>query len=198
MAAESSHMLRTEKPITFIAFNMTFMWTFHTNSLSGYIMGSCLYLNNCVHLHKLFGTRFLQRFSADEGPQIQSPWLHWTWLLCVIHTNWHIDVDIFIHIYVNIFIQIKFYCAFLRFCCKFSMKIIFYLPVNTDNPKNVPFFVFVCTTTLLIAQISAFENVSQRDAVLAPVAKQWIIKDIPSYESKSKRPKIAIHWFGKY
>ena len=26
-----------------------------------------------------------------------------------------------------------FSSAFLRFCCKFSMKIIFYLPVNTES-----------------------------------------------------------------
>ena len=32
--------------------------------------------------------------------------------------------------------------AFLRFCCKLSMKIIFYLPVNTDKPKFMAFWVF--------------------------------------------------------
>ena len=88
--------------------------------------------------------------------------------------------------------------AFLRFCCKFSMKIIFYLLVNTDKPKFVAFLLFVCTTASFIAQISSSENVSKRDAILAPVAKQWIAKDIPSYGSQSKRAKIAIHWFGKY
>ena len=71
--------------------------------------------------------------------------------------------------------------AFLRFCCKFSVKIIFYLSsVNTDKPKFVAFLVFVCTTASFIAQISSSENVSKRDAILAPVAKQWIAKDIPS------------------
>ena len=88
--------------------------------------------------------------------------------------------------------------AFLRFCCKFSMKIIFYLPVNTDKPKVVAFLVFVCTTASFIAQISSSENVLKRDAILAPVAKQWIAKDIPSYGSQSKRAKIAIQWFGNY
>ena len=39
------------------------------------------------------------------------------------------------------------------------MKIIFYLPVNTDKPKFVVFLVFVCTTASFIAQISSFENV---------------------------------------
>ena len=78
------------------------------------------------------------------------------------------------------------------------MTKIFYLPVNTDKPKYVAFLVFVCTTPLFIAQISSLENVSKRDAILAPVAIQWIAKDIPSYGSQSKRAKIAIHWFGKY
>ena len=78
------------------------------------------------------------------------------------------------------------------------MKIIFYLPVNNNKPNFVAFLVFVCMTASFIAQISSFENVSKRDAILAPVAKQWIAKDIPSYRSESKRAKIAIHWFGKY
>ena len=69
------------------------------------------------------------------------------------------------------------------------MKIIFYLPVNTEKPKFVAFLVFVCTIGSVIAQISSSENVSKRDAILAPVAKQWIAKDIP---------KIAIHLFDKY
>ena len=78
------------------------------------------------------------------------------------------------------------------------MKIIFYLPVNNNKPKFVTFLVFVCMTASFIAQISSFENVSKRDAILAPVAKQWIAKDIPSYGSQSKRAKIAIHLFGQY
>ena len=71
------------------------------------------------------------------------------------------------------------------------MKIIFYLSVNTDK------VVCVCTTATLIAKISSSENVSKWDAILAPVAKQWIAKDIPSCGSQSKRAKIAIHWFGE-
>ena len=63
-------------------------------------------------------------------------------------------------------------CAFLRFCSKFRMKIIFYLPVNTDKPNFVALLVFACTTASFIAQISFFENVSKRDAILAPVAKR--------------------------
>ena len=65
------------------------------------------------------------------------------------------------------------------------MKMIFYLPVNTDKPKFVAFLVFVCMTATFIAQISSSENVSKRDAILAPVAKQGIAEDIPIYGSQS-------------
>ena len=60
---------------------------------------------------------------------------------------------------------------FLQFCCKFSMKIIFYLPVNTDKPKFITFLVFVYTTASFIAQFSSSENVLKRDDILALVAK---------------------------
>ena len=52
------------------------------------------------------------------------------------------------------------YCQvhYLRFCCKFSMKIIFYQPVNTDKPKLVTFLVFVRMTSSFIAQILPFKN----------------------------------------
>ena len=73
------------------------------------------------------------------------------------------------------------------------MKIIFYLPVNTKKPKFVAFLVFLCTTASYIAQIPSSENVLKRDAMLALVARQSIVKDILSYESQSKRAKI-----GKY
>ena len=62
--------------------------------------------------------------------------------------------------------------AFLQFSCKFSKKIIFHLPVNTDKLKFVAFLVFVCTTPSFIAQISSSENSSKRDAILASVAIQ--------------------------
>ena len=78
------------------------------------------------------------------------------------------------------------------------MKIVFYQPVNTDKPKFVAFLVFVCTTGSFIAQISSAENFSKRDPILAPVAKEWIAKDIPRYGRQSKRAKTAIHRFGKY
>ena len=76
--------------------------------------------------------------------------------------------------------------AFLRFCCKFIMKTIFYLPVTTNKPKFVAFLVFVCSTASFIAQISSSENVLKRDAILAPVAKQWIAKDILNYREPIK------------
>ena len=61
------------------------------------------------------------------------------------------------------------------------MEIIFHPPVNTDKPKVVSFLVFVCTTPSSITQISSFENVLKRDAILSPVAEQWIAKYIPSF-----------------
>ena len=66
------------------------------------------------------------------------------------------------------------------------MKIFFYLPVNSEKPKFVAVLVFVsCTIAPFI------ENVSKRDAILAPVAKQWIAKDIPSYaQSDQNAPKL--------
>ena len=74
----------------------------------------------------------------------------------------------------NIVQTLRGFCQvhFLRFCCKFSMKIIFYLPVNTDKPKFVTFLAFACTISSFIAQILSTENVLKRDAILAPVAKQ--------------------------
>ena len=69
----------------------------------------------------------------------------------------------------------------------------------TDKPKFVAFLVFFFfTTASYIAQISSFEIVLKREAILAPVAKQWTAKDIPSYGSRLKRAKIATHWFGKW
>ena len=56
------------------------------------------------------------------------------------------------------------------------MKIIFYLSVNTDKPMIVAFLVFVCKTASFIGQISSSENASKRDAILAPVAEQWIFR----------------------
>ena len=90
------------------------------------------------------------------------------------------------------------------------VKCIFTILLQIQNENNIlstskhrqakvrRFLVFVYTTASFFAQILSPENVSKRDAILAPVAKQWIAKDIPSYGSQSKRAKIAIHWFGKY
>ena len=82
---------------------------------------------------------------------------------------------------------------FLRFCCKFSMKIIFYLPVNIDKPKFLAFLVFLCTTASFIAQISSTENVLKWDTILASVAKQWIAKDIRVTGANQNGRKISIH-----
>ena len=58
------------------------------------------------------------------------------------------------------------------------MKIIFNLLVNISKPKFITFLVFVCTSASFIAQISRSENVLKRDAILVPVAKQLMAKDI--------------------
>ena len=79
------------------------------------------------------------------------------------------------------------------------MKIIFYLPVNTNRPKFVALLVCVCTTASFVAQMLYSEKVSKWDAILAQVTKQWIAKDIiTSYGSQPESVKITIHWFGKY
>ena len=83
-----------------------------------------------------------------------------------------------------------FVTSILRFCCRFSMKIIVYLPVNTVKPKLVAFLVFVCMTASFIAQISSSENVSKRYAILTQVAKQSIAKDIPSYGANQNTRKV--------
>ena len=84
---------------------------------------------------------------------------------------------------------------FWSFCCKFSEKFFFYLPVNADKPDFVSFLVFVAAAASFTAKILSFETVGKREAILSPVPKQWISKDIPSYWSQSERAKIAIHWF---
>ena len=79
------------------------------------------------------------------------------------------------------------------------MKIVFYPPVNSDNPKFVTFLLFVCTTALFIyiAQILSFENVSKRDAILAPVSKQWIAKDIFQLREpiKTRKNCYSLNWW---
>ena len=87
---------------------------------------------------------------------------------------------------------------FLWFCCKFSKKFIFYLPVNAEKPDFVSLFVFVAAAASFTAKILSFETLAKREAILNPDSKQWISKDIPSYGSQSERVKIAIHWFGEY
>ena len=57
----------------------------------------------------------------------------------------------------------------------------FYLPVNTDKPKFVGFFDICLYDCFIFRSNSSSANVSKRrDAILAPVAKQRIAKDILS------------------
>ena len=66
-----------------------------------------------------------------------------------------------------------------------------FLPTSKQWQANVRRFLGICLYDCFIYR----SNFVFR-AILAPVAKQWIAKDIPSYGSQSKRAKIAIHRFG--
>ena len=46
----------------------------------------------------------------------------------------------------NFIYNLQTFPGFCQVCCKFSIKIIFYLPVSTEKPKLVALLVFVCTT----------------------------------------------------
>ena len=79
---------------------------------------------------------------------------------------------------------------FYDFVAKFSMKIVFYLPVIKDKPKFVSFLVFVCTNASFIAQIWSFRKCLEMRCHLG---SGRIAKDIQSHGSQSKRAKIPIH-----
>ena len=87
---------------------------------------------------------------------------------------------------------------FLTILLQIQRENFFYRPVNSDKPNFVSFLVFFGAAASVTAKISSFETVAKREAILNPVPKQWISKDIPSYGSQSERAKIAIHWFGEY
>ena len=71
----------------------------------------------------------------------------------------------------------------------YAVRIVVLVFTKPDGEKNVASL----RPQLLLRKLS------RNDApFFPPFAKQWISKDIPSYESQSKRAKIAIHWFGKY
>ena len=87
---------------------------------------------------------------------------------------------------------------FLWFYSKFSQKIFFYRPVNIPTSQSLSLSWYLLVQLLpFIANISSFETVAKRGAILNPVPKQWISKDIPSYGSQSEGAKISIHWFGE-
>ena len=58
-----------------------------------------------------------------------------------------------------------------------------YRPVNTDKPNFVSFLVFAGAAASFTTKILSFETVAKREAILNPVEKQWISKDIPSHGS---------------
>ena len=87
---------------------------------------------------------------------------------------------------------------FLRFGCNICMKIFFYLPVNSEKPKFVAVLVFVsCTIAPFIAQISSRKCVETRRH-LGSCGKTVNSQGYSELRAiRSKRAKIAIHWFGK-
>ena len=52
-------------------------------------------------------------------------------------------------------------------------------------------YFYVCTAAAFTTKIASFETVTRQDAILNPIPKQWISKDIPSYGSQSECAKIA-------
>ena len=87
---------------------------------------------------------------------------------------------------------------FLWFYSKFSQKIFFYRPVNIPTSQSLSLSWYLLVQLLpFTANISSFETVAKQGAILNPVPKQWISKDIPSYGSQSEGAKISIHWFGE-
>ena len=49
-----------------------------------------------------------------------------------------------------------------------------------------------------MATISSSETFAKRRTIFLSVRKIVNIQGYSNYGSQSKRPKIAIHWFGKY
>ena len=76
---------------------------------------------------------------------------------------------------------------------------IFFLPTSQHWQAKFWLFLGICWYgSFIYRQDSSFETVTEREAILNPVPKQWISTDIPSYASQLERAKIAIHWFGDY
>lgn len=59
----------------------------------------------------------------------------------------------------------------------------FLSPVHTEKPNFLAFLVFDGKAVSFIAKNSFSETVSKREAIFAPVPKQWIANDILGYES---------------
>ena len=82
---------------------------------------------------------------------------------------------------------------FYDFVANSERSLFFYRPLNTNKPNFVSFLVFLGAAALFSAKISSFETVAKREAILNPVPKQSVSKDIPNFGSQSERAKIAIH-----
>ena len=104
----------------------------------------------------------------------------------------------FVRVCLRTFQLTVFRGSFFMILLQIQRENFFYRPINSDKPNFVPLLVFVGAAASFTAKISPFETVAKREAILNPVPKLWISKDIPSYGSQSERAKIAIHWFGEY
>ena len=82
---------------------------------------------------------------------------------------------------------------FYDFVANLERSLFFYQPLNTNKPNSVSFLVFLGAAALFSAKISSFETVAKREAILNPVPKKSVSKDIPNFGSQSERAKIAIH-----
>ena len=58
----------------------------------------------------------------------------------------------------------------------------FFVPASTDTDKpNFVSFWYLLVQLLHTAKILSLETVAKREAILNPVPKQWVSKDIPCY-----------------
>ena len=65
--------------------------------------------------------------------------------------------------------QLTLFWDFFTIFCKFSEKVFFYQPVNTNKPNFVSLLVFVGIAALFTAKISSFKTVMKQEAILNPI-----------------------------
>ena len=88
--------------------------------------------------------RYLALFTDPEGDSCFSIY-QISWIKLKKSNVWKSKTSLSRNFVYNVQTFRRFFStASLRFCRKFSMKIIFYLPVNTDKPKVVAFCLYDC------------------------------------------------------